>query len=95
MTKTYKISILENEMELLCQENERIMEAMWKNGKGPITHGCFGGGCGVCKMKIISGDYRTVKKMSRAHLSKEEEQEGVVLICCIIPTSDLVLTAQI
>ena len=61
------------------------MEALGKKG---IPVGCRSGGCGVCKVQVVSGSY-TKRVMSRAHVSAEEEAAGLVLSCCIKPTSDL------
>lgn len=72
-----------------CRENETVFRSMCRNQSGPVQHGCCGGGCGVCKMQILSGDYETVSKMSRAHISPEEESAGIVLLCCVEPRSDL------
>ena len=74
-----------------CRADESVLAAMRRANAGPIRYGCFGGGCGACKMKIASGSYVVYKSMSRAHVSHEEEQAGYALICCIEPTSDLVL----
>jgi len=72
-----------------CREDESVLEAMRRAGFGP--RGCFGGGCGICKMRIARGVYRIVKQMSRAHVTKENEEEGIVLLCCVQPRSDLLL----
>ncbi|WP_308645947.1 2Fe-2S iron-sulfur cluster-binding protein [Ottowia beijingensis] len=50
--------------------------------------GCRQGGCGVCKVHILEGQYAR-RVMSRAHVSAEEEAAGCVLSCRIYPTSDL------
>ncbi len=64
---------------------------MRRASAGPIRYGCFGGGCGICKMRIQSGSYTIEKHMSRAHISPLDEQNGIVLLCCIYPLSDLTL----
>lgn len=74
-----------------CRADESVLAAMRRANAGPIRYGCFGGGCGACKMHILSGSYRTFKPMSRAHVSILEEQSGYALLCCIQPTSDLTL----
>jgi ferredoxin len=56
--------------------------------KRRIPVGCRQGGCGVCKVQVLEGSYR-VRAMSRAHVSREEQEQGRVLACCIWPTSDL------
>ena len=65
------------------------MEALARKG---IPVGCRGGGCGVCKVRIEAGSVRT-DKMSRAHVSAEEEAQGYVLACRAYPTSDVRLSA--
>jgi len=60
--------------------------------KGPVTHGCCGGGCGVCRMKIEQGEYHVFKKMSRAHISEKDEKNNIVLLCCVQPRSNLLLS---
>ena len=74
-----------------CRSDENVLEAMRRFGHGPIISGCFGGGCGVCAMRVISGEYVCFKPMSRAHVSVEHEQQGLALLCCIKPLSDLTL----
>lgn len=93
MKKSYQIRVMETGREFACEEDVCVLEAMKRSGTGPIAQGCFGGGCGACKMRVLSGDYEVVQKMSKAHITGAEEH--VVLICCIVPQSDLVLTAQI
>jgi len=74
-----------------CGKDECILQAMKRTGRGPIRCGCFGGGCGVCKMKVLSGAVRIIKPMSREHVTREEERQGVALLCCIQPLGDVVL----
>ena len=74
-----------------CKAEESVLAAMRRANAGPIRYGCFGGGCGACKMRIISGSYVVCKPMSRAHVSANEQQTGVALLCCVQPTSDLIL----
>jgi ferredoxin len=61
------------------------MEVLGRKG---IPVGCRGGGCGVCKVRVLQGVYHT-RKMSRACISDEEELRGVVLACKLFPESDL------
>lgn len=89
--KAYQITVRDTNRQFACGEDEFVLEAMKRSGCGPVHYGCFGGGCGVCKMKIVSGNYLAEKKMSRAHAGKEEQKDGIVLICCIKPRSDLTI----
>lgn len=87
--RKYTITVEDTGARFPCGEDESVLEAMKKAGCGPILYGCFGGGCGVCKMRVLSGDYRVFKRMSRAHVSEWEEDEGIALICCIKPRENL------
>lgn len=87
----YRITVQESGKSFFCTESQFVLDAMRHSGCGPIHHGCCGGGCGVCKMKVAGGRFEMGKRMSRAHISEQEEASGVVLLCCIQPRSDLVL----
>ena len=65
-----------------------VLEGMEALGKKGIPVGCRQGGCGVCKVQVLEGQY-TRRVMSRAHISAEDEAVGCVLSCRIFPTSDL------
>lgn len=92
MKQSYRVRIMETGETFDCKEDMNVLEAMKRSGSGPVSRGCFGGGCGICKMRVLSGDYDVIKKMSRAHVPEGEQE---VLMCCIVPKSDLVVTAQI
>jgi len=49
------------------------------------------GGCGVCKVQSLEGQY-SKRVMSRAYVSAEEEAAGIVLACRVKPRSDIRLT---
>ena len=90
-SKEYQIQVEDTGEQFVCKENEVIFEAMKRAGCGPIRYGCFGGGCGICRMKIVSGSYAVVKKMSRTHVTEGEAKNGIVLICCVKPRANLVI----
>lgn len=69
-------------------DQRTVLEGMAALGKKGIPVGCRGGGCGVCKIEVLSGTYRK-RVMSRAHVSVEDEESQRVLACRIWPTSDL------
>ncbi|QID17627.1 2Fe-2S iron-sulfur cluster binding domain-containing protein [Nitrogeniibacter mangrovi] len=73
-----------------CRPDVDVLRAMEQlNFKG-IPVGCRGGGCGVCKVHVVSGEYQT-RKMSRSYVSAEEEAAGTVLACRLYPRGDLEL----
>ncbi|MFZ1386564.1 MAG: 2Fe-2S iron-sulfur cluster binding domain-containing protein [Thiolinea sp.] len=84
----YVITIRETATEFNCKPQEFLLHALVRLGRKGIPVGCRNGGCGVCKVKIHAGDY-THGKMSRAHISAQDEQAGVVLACRCQPSSHL------
>jgi ferredoxin len=71
-----------------CDERISVLEGMENLGKKGIPVGCRGGGCGVCKIEIVSGDCKK-RVMSRDHVSEEEEAQGIALACRVKPTSEM------
>ncbi len=71
-----------------AQPDEHLLRGMERLGRKGIPVGCRGGGCGVCKVQVLAGDYRTIK-MSRDCVSRLEEQQGYALACRVYAESDL------
>ena len=71
-----------------CDRESNLLHSMECLGRKGIPVGCRGGGCGICKVRVTAGSYRT-ERMSRACVSVEEEAEGYVLACKVFPQSDL------
>ena len=59
----------------------------------PIPTGCQRGGCGMCKMKVLSGEYEQDLIRNHEVLSDEELENGFALACCMTPKSDLEIIA--
>lgn len=73
-----------------CGADEKVLSALERDHVTEVRVGCRQGGCGACRVKVVSGTY-TSGKMSRAHVSEEEGKEGYALSCRLFPRSDLVL----
>ncbi len=63
-----------------CAATQNVLRGMEYLGRKGIPVGCRGGGCGVCKVRVLRGQYRT-EKMSRACVSAEEQRQGYALAC--------------
>jgi ferredoxin len=87
---SHKVLIEDTQEEYRCREDQHLLAGMEALGRKGIPVGCRGGGCGVCKIVITSGQY-TKRVMSRDHVSVEEEAEGCVLACRVRPQSDITL----
>jgi ferredoxin len=88
---------LEDGDSFRCDESQHLLQGMQAFRPGmpmvqAIKVGCRGGGCGVCRIRVLAGDYEA-KKMSRKHIPQAEQAEGVVLACRVYPRSDLQIVA--
>ena len=84
----HRITIDDIDASYDCREDESLLAGMHRLDRRGIPVGCRGGGCGVCKVRILDGQYSKAV-MSRAHVSSAEESEGCVLACRVFPGSDL------
>lgn len=55
-----------------------------------VPVGCRGGGCGICRVQIVAGDYQR-KKMSRLHVSEADEAQGITLSCRTVVKGDVTI----
>lgn len=74
-----------------CSENETLLAGMCRLGRRGIPVGCLGGGCGICKVKVVRGEVVSLGPISRAHVSEEEEREGYTLACRAAPKGAVTL----
>ena len=81
----HAIRLRETGETYLCDSGETLLQGMARIGRKCIPTGCLNGGCGVCKVAIHSGDVRKTGAMSRAHISEQEEAQGVLLACRVVP----------
>lgn len=76
--------------EFGCYDDERLLVAMERSVHRAVPVGCRRGGCGVCRIRVLSGAYHT-DPMSATHVTPEQKEEGYALSCCVYPESDLVV----
>lgn len=86
----YLIRILDTGETFYCAKDKEILKAMTALGRRGIPSGCHGGGCGICKIQIVSGQIES-GLMSRAHISEAEQANGTVLACKTRPRSPIEL----
>jgi ferredoxin len=67
-----------------CDSTQNVLRAMECLGRKGIPVGCRGGGCGVCKVRVLRGNYRT-EKMSCSCVSEEQHRQGFALACRLFP----------
>jgi len=86
------VTIIDSGERFPCTLDQTVLAGMRKLGRRGIPVGCCGGGCGVCRIKVVSGSY-DCQAMSRAHISVDDEAAGEVLACRIKPKTDLSVRA--
>lgn len=84
----YRVTVDETGESFVCNPKESALSAFARAGKRGIPVGCRGGGCGVCKVEVLHGDFRK-RVMSRSHVTEQDEAANRVLACCIFPKTDL------
>ena len=85
------VEIVEARSTSTCSKGESVLASMVRSNIKRIPSGCHGGGCGVCKIRILAGQYET-GKMNRNVLTIEEEREGFSLACKTFAEEDLEIT---
>lgn len=71
----------------LCASNESLLQGMLRLGRKGIPAGCVNGGCGVCRVRILEGEIKALGPISRAHVTHQEEEQGITLACRVAPIS--------
>lgn len=84
----HQIQLINSEEQFHCDTGNSLLEGMQRLARKGIPIGCRGGGCGVCRVQVLSGNYHS-KKMSREHVSECELSQGIGLACRLYPESDL------
>ena len=74
------------------EADEPVLQAAIRQGVG-LPYGCRDGACGSCKSRLLEG--RVVHGTHQAKaLSAEEEAAGLMLTCCAVPQTDVVIEAR-
>lgn len=84
----YEITLAESDVSFGCKADQNVLQAMERLGRKGIPVGCRGGGCGICRVQVKQGQFRTLK-MSRAQVSEQDAAVGIALACKLIPEGDL------
>ncbi|MBW7621113.1 benzoate 1,2-dioxygenase electron transfer component BenC [Citrobacter portucalensis] len=77
-----------------CGENEKVLDAAYRQ-KINLPMDCSDGVCGTCKCRCESGGYALGDDYLEDALSEQENAQGMVLTCQMIPTSDCVISVPV
>lgn len=85
---SHTVRIIDHELQFACLPGQSVLRGMERVAGKAIPVGCRNGGCGVCRIEVVEGDY-SCGRMSRACVTAEEETRGIALACKVIPESPL------
>jgi ferredoxin len=86
----YKVTLRarNQEFEYQCSKDQTPLTAA-RNEFIPFPTGCRRGGCGMCKVKVLDGDYTQDLVRSHDALTDEELENKFALACCMTVNSNI------
>ena len=91
-TMTAQATLLSSGHEFFIEGIESILEAGLRGGFA-LNYGCSNGNCGLCKIRVVSGECEKIRHHDYS-LSEAEKGLGYVLSCSYTAVSDVVLDAD-
>lgn len=88
----FQITVQPSGRSFGANAGEAILAAAIRQGIG-LPYGCKDGACGSCKTRKLEGAVTHGLHQSKA-LTADEEAAGLVLTCCAVPQSDVVLESR-
>ncbi len=85
-------TVIPSNHEFFVEGAESILEAGLRGGLA-LNYGCSNGNCGLCKLRVVSGDVRKIKHHDYS-LTEAEKGLGYILGCSNTAVSDVVLEAD-
>ena len=85
-------TVIPSNHEFFVEGAESILEAGLRGGLA-LNYGCSNGNCGLCKLRVVSGEVRKIRHHDYS-LTEAEKGLGYVLGCCNTAISDVVLEAD-
>ncbi|WP_102349154.1 2Fe-2S iron-sulfur cluster binding domain-containing protein [Bacillus sp. Marseille-P3661] len=86
--ESFKVII--NKKVITCYPSETLLNASQRQFGG-IFIGCKGGGCGLCKIKVSSGETADAGNWSKSALADEEYNRGYRLACQCKPVTNMTI----
>ncbi len=89
---TAQATVIPSAHEFFVEGAESILEAGLRGGLA-LNYGCSNGNCGLCKMRLVSGETRKIRHHDYV-LTEAEKGIGYLLGCSNTAVSDVVLEAD-
>jgi CDP-4-dehydro-6-deoxyglucose reductase len=84
------VTVLPLEATVRLRPGETILTGLFRCGFS-YRVGCRRGGCGICKVSLVTGAVAYPAAISPRVLTPEEHADGVCLSCRAVPTSHVVI----
>jgi CDP-4-dehydro-6-deoxyglucose reductase len=91
-SSSFTVTVQPSGRSFTVERDEAVLPAGIRQGIG-LPYGCKDGACGSCKCRMLSGSVVHGTHQEKA-LSKEEAAAGMILTCCAVPQSDLLLESR-
>ncbi len=88
-----QVTILPSKHDFMVEGHDSLLEAAMRAGI-PLSYGCSGGNCGLCKARLVSGEVRKTRNHDYP-ISETEKNAGYILLCSNTAVSDLVIEAPV
>jgi len=89
---SFNVSVQPSGRSFSANADETLLAAAIRQGIG-LPYGCKDGACGSCKCKKLEGSVTHGAHQLKA-LSPEEEASGLILTCCAVAHSDVVIESR-
>lgn len=90
MATAFRITEIRSGASFACQDAQSVLQAMERQRQRCVPVGCRSGGCGLCKVQVLSGEF-ACGPMSARHAPAAGRARGEVLACRLFPRSDLTI----
>jgi ferredoxin-NADP reductase len=87
LASTFAVSFTRSNREIACGPQQHVLDAARQAGVR-LPASCTQGMCGTCKVKLVSGQ---VEMKHNGGIRQREIDQGMVLLCCSKPLTDLVV----
>ena len=76
--------------QIHIEPGETLLSGLHKAGYA-YTVGCRRGGCGICKVDVVDGDFSYNRPVADSVVSEDERTDGTCLSCRAVAECDLVI----
>ena len=83
----FAVNFQKSMRQITCGPQQHVLDAA-RNAGVRLASSCAQGMCGTCKVKLVSG---TVDMQHKGGIRQREIDQGMVLLCCSKPLSNLVV----